>query len=180
MTNNATDAREQKTLAAIEGSLLAAYCDSLPAEYSAPTLTLTQAMMQSLANYERFAKRHGLTTNGMLVLMTIRFATEPCTQRLISKVLWLPKQTVGSIVNAFKKKGYLTEKPSPHDGRAKMLALTEEGAAFSDAVLSELSALERTALEETPRADMEVAVRAMSSYADAFERGIGKLEAQDA
>ena len=180
MTNDAIDAREQETLAAVEGSLLAAYCDSLPEGYSAPTLTLTQAMMQSLANYERFAKRHGLTTNGMLVLMTIRFAAEPCTQRLISKLLWLPKQTVGSIVNAFKKKGYLTEEPSPRDRRAKTLVLTESGAAFSDTVLSELSALERAALQETSRADMEVAVRAMSTYATAFERGVGELEAHDA
>lgn len=177
MTTDTTDTlRDQETIATIEGSLLDAYRDAIPPEYSVPSLTLTQAMLRIMANYEQFAKRHGLTTNGLLTLTVIRFADVPCTQRLISKLLLIPKQTVSSIIASFKKQGYVAEKPSPSDGRAKMLVLTEEGAAFSDHVLSELSELERTALQANSREEMEAAVRVANVYTDAFERGLAKLE----
>lgn len=160
-------------------SVQSMYSEGLPDSYFLPTLRLNQVLLKSLAHYERFAKRHGLNFNSLLVLMVIRYAKEPCGQRLISEALWLPKQTVGSILSNLKKKGYVGESGSPADGRAKVVSLTEDGLRFCDGVFSELHSLENAALKELEVEDIEAAARYVDAYVDAFERGLETSDASD-
>ena len=168
--------KELAAIDALEDALFGAYRDALPGEDGAFALALSQATLKSSANYERLAKRHGLTANGLMLLITLRFAEAPCTQRLVSKLLWLPKQTVGSIVASLKKRGLITEAPSPADGRAKVLALTDEGARLCDTAVTELVSLEHTALEALPPEDVSVTVRTLDAYVETFERGLDDLQ----
>ena len=58
------------------------------------------------ALYDKWAKAHGLTSNGLMTLYAIRIFP-CCTQRTICEALALPKQTVNTILDGMQKKGYI-------------------------------------------------------------------------
>lgn len=99
--------------------------------------------------YEHWARGKGLTFNSLLVLDTIAEHVEKgakCTQKLICERLFLPKQTVGTILDSFEKKGYLERVTVPEDRRNKSVLLTEAGRKWADEILEELYRTEREAL----------------------------------
>ena len=74
--------------------LQALYGEGLTEDYLMPTLELNRSLLKSMAQYERFAKQHKLNLNSLLVLLVLYYAKGACSQQLVSKTLWLPKQTV--------------------------------------------------------------------------------------
>ncbi len=166
--------RTRKVSGADDELLRALYAANLPENYAAATLELSRVMLGAMASYERFAKMHGLTYNALLVLMLLYHATPQggSTQQTISKSLSLPKQTVGSILGGFKKKGYTIEKPSPTDARAKAVSLNDEGMEKAATVFAKLNAAETAATLAVDLDDLQTAVKVMRDYADAFEKGM--------
>lgn len=167
-------------LVGLQGSLLAEYGSSLPEEYQAPILMLSQAVLKSMAQYERFASRYGLTYNALMVLMCLCYADGGANQSSISKLLCLPKQTVGSVINGFKKKGLVSESPSPRDARAKIIFLTEEGRRFSDPMFERLRAIDAAAIRADSAENLEAAVRSVNRYVEAFEEALADMDSSEA
>lgn len=97
------------------------------------------------AFYESWAKKRGLTANGLFSLYVIH-ENPACTQRLICEKLLLPKQTVNTILESFEKKGYVLKKIVEEDRRNKHLILTPSGQSYTDELLSELFQFEERAL----------------------------------
>ena len=128
--------------------LQALYGEGLTEDYLMPTLELNRSLLKSMAQYERFAKQHKLNLNSLLVLLVLYYAKGACSQQLVSKTLWLPKQTVGSILAGLKMKGYPQEAVSPVDARAK----------------------------GTDVEDIKAATRSVDAYAEAFGRGLDELD----
>ncbi|RDB95175.1 hypothetical protein C1867_10085 [Eggerthella lenta] len=155
--------------------LQALYGEGLTEDYLMPTLELNRSLLKSMAQYERFAKQHKLNLNSLLVLLVLYYAKGTCSQQLVSKTLWLPKQTVGSILAGLKMKGYTQEAVSPVDARAKTISLTDEGARFCEEVFASLHRLESEALQGTDVEDIKAATRSVDAYAEAFGRGLDEL-----
>ena len=145
--------------------LQALYGEGLTEDYLMPTLELNRSLLKSMAQYERFAKQHKLNLNSLLVLLVLYYAKGTCSQQLVSKTLWLPKQTVGSILAGLKMKGYTQEAVSPVDARAKTISLTD----------ASLHRLESEALQGTDVEDIKAATRSVDAYAEAFGRGLDEL-----
>ena len=78
------------------------------------------------ALYDKWAKAHGLTSNGLMTLYAIRIFP-CCTQRTICEALALPKQTVNTILDGMQKKGYIRLDVLPTDRRSKRICLTPQG-----------------------------------------------------
>ena len=174
-----TKAGAQTEADASQGEVLRAlYGDNLPAGYAA-TVELAQTILKTTALYDRFAKQHALNANSLMVLMVLHYSAEPRNQRFISDALSLPKQTVGSIFLKRKEAGYLAEKPSPEDARAKDIILTEQGARFCDEVFEELRALESRAFQTVDVAEIEAAARSMRAFIDAFDAGLDEAAASE-
>lgn len=112
------------------------------------------------ALYERWAKQYGLTSNALLTLYLIR-SLPCCTQRMICEALVLPKQTVNSILDVFRRKGYLRLEVLPADRRSKRICFTAEGERYAFAILDGLERLEARTLEHLGPAD-----RATKAYID--------------
>ena len=151
------------------------YGEALPERYLSPAADLTMAVIKSMGCYERFAKTHDLSLNALLVLMALHYAEEPCTQKSIGKLMWLPKQTVGSIVSGFKKKGFVEEHVSARDARAKTISLTEEGARRCEALFEDLRAIEAEALGAADTAGLEAAIASVNAYTEAFQTKLAAL-----
>lgn len=151
------------------------YGETLPERYLSPAADLTMAVIKSMGCYERFAKAHDLSLNALLVLMALHYAEEPCTQKSIGELMWLPKQTVGSIINGFKKKGLVEERVSTLDARAKAISLTEEGARWCEALFEDLRAIEAEALRAADAAGLEAAIASVNAYTEAFQQKLAVL-----
>ena len=98
------------------------------------------------ALYDKWAKAHGLTSNGLMTLYAIRIFP-CCTQRTICEALALPKQTVNTILDGMQKKGYIRLDVLPTDRRSKRICLTPQGEAYAGPILDALDALEWRALQ---------------------------------
>lgn len=101
--------------------------------------------------YERWAKSKGLTFNALFTLHAI-YTFPPCTQRKICQVMMLPKQTVNTILDGFRKKGYLELEVSQLDKRSKIVSFTPTGKDYATALLQELEEMEMEALKRMPPA----------------------------
>ena len=145
------------------------YGETLPERYLSPAADLTMAVIKSMGCYERFAKTHDLSLNAL------HYAEEPCTQKSIGELMWLPKQTVGSIVSGFKKKGFVEEHVSARDARAKTISLTEEGARRCEALFEDLRAIEAEALGAADTAGLEAAIASVNAYTEAFQTKLAAL-----
>ena len=93
----------------------------------------------------------------------------------ISKLLWLPKQTVGSILNSLKKKGYITEAVSSGDARSKVILFTDEGKSFVDPIFDQLQSLDLEAIQSVSSEQLEAAVQSMKDYTEAFENAFIRM-----
>lgn len=102
------------------------------------------------AFYESWAKKRGLTANGLFALYVIHENPIHCTQRLICEKLLLPKQTVNTMLESFEKKGYVLKKIDEEDRRNKHLILTAPGQSYTDELLTELLEFEERALRNMP------------------------------
>lgn len=154
--------------------LLRNYYGDLPDAYIASAANLMQVIMKRMACYEQFAKMHGLSTNSLFVLLAIYYAQEPCTQKAIAELMWLPKQTVGSIVTGYKKKGFIKEEPSSTDKRAKALSLTAEGAKYCDGIFADLRHIEAEAIKTIDAEKIDAVVASMNAYTEAFAHSMNE------
>jgi len=97
--------------------------------------------------YNEYAKSVGLTLASMDVLRVIMDSVN-CTQKEITNLTCLPKQTVNTIIKSFNKIGII-ENPveSDVDKRNKVIYLTPEGRRYSDDIMAKLLELELAALD---------------------------------
>lgn len=126
------------------------------------------ALSKANSLYGKWAKKHGLNYNSMMVLYAME-DVEHCTQKHICEKWLLPKTTVCTILSDYQKKGYVTFLPDPNDKREKIIKLTETGQAFSDAILTKLHAAEIRAMEKMGPALRAQLVDANMAFNDAFE-----------
>lgn len=164
--------QEALHLEQLQDSMLSEYSKTLPEEYFSATISLSQAVLKMMNQYDHFAKQHDLTYNALMVLLCLRFGGNQVSQGIISKFLFLPKQTVGSILNGFKKKNYVLESPSPIDARSKVLVLTKEGKGFADDLFKQLQEIDSQALKAVPKEQFETTINSIDAYNNAFEKAL--------
>ena len=59
------------------------------------------------AMYDDWAREQGLSSNSALILYALYEAKENCTQKSISQMWSIPKQTVNTILKEFSANGYI-------------------------------------------------------------------------
>lgn len=98
--------------------------------------------------YNEYAKSVGLTLQSLKVL-SILHREKSCTQKYITQLSYLPKQTVNAIIKGFNEQGIVT-KPvaSDSDKRNKNIFLTAEGERYAEKIISKARSSEYRALEK--------------------------------
>lgn len=92
--------------------------------------------------YSRFAKSYGESYFSLWTLEEIGDAPEGITQKQMTSLLHLPKQTLSSIVASLVKRGLVETKPSPTDGRSKVHTLTKKGRALYERECADLTRID--------------------------------------
>ena len=78
------------------------------------------------AMYDDWAREQGLSSNSALILYSLYEAKENCTQKSISQMWSIPKQTVNTILKEFSADGYIELLTDKEDKRNKLIILTQK------------------------------------------------------
>ena len=114
--------------------------------------------------YNEYAKSVGLTLPSLKVL-SILHREVSCTQKYITQLTYLPKQTVNTIIKGFNKQGIVTEPiESNSDKRNKDISLTEEGKKYAEKIISKAQEAEYRALEKLGEEKRTLMVEAIVFY----------------
>ena len=117
--------------------------------------------------YEEYAKSKGIPYTSLYVLHMIAL-TENCTQKYICEQMYLPKQTINSVISIFRKQGFVERIDMPEDRRHKILCLTDKGKAFADQVLPQIEQAERRSMAQFTTEERETLFRLIRQYAKVF------------
>ena len=127
------------------------------------------------AVYDDWAREQGLSSNSALILYTLYEEKENCTQKSISQMWSIPKQTVNTILKEFSANGYIELSADKKDKRNKLIMLTPKGNAYAGKIVEslrkrELFAIDQMGLENITRMNNDTVL-----FISLFKRG-GSLE----
>lgn len=98
--------------------------------------------------YNDYAKSTGLTLT-ILKVLSILHKEESCTQKYITQLTYLPKQTVNATIKGFMAQGFVKElQEDILDKRNKLIALTTAGKKYAEEIISKARDAEYRALEK--------------------------------
>jgi DNA-binding MarR family transcriptional regulator len=121
---------------------------------------------------ERRAAEHDLSMAQTRLLGVLR-DRQP-TMNQLAKLLSLDKSSVTGLVDRAERRGLVTRLPSADDGRAVLVALTDEGRAIVSQAAADFSADVLALLDLVPRADrvalQGIVSRLLAAYA--ADRGL--------
>lgn len=123
--------------------------------------------------YSDYARSIGISYTEMHILNLIA-VTEDCTQKILCEKIFLPKQTVNSIITAIYKKGWIELKEKPDDRRVKTVKLTKAGQEYVDEYIMPIMEAEETAMASLSDKDSETLVRTMGEFAKVFRETLIK------
>ena len=127
------------------------------------------------AVYDDWAREQGLSSNSALILYTLYEEKKNCTQKSISQMWSIPKQTVNTILKEFSANGYIELLADKKDKRNKLIMLTPKGNAYAGKIVEslrkrELFAIDQMGLENITRMNDDTEL-----FINLFKRG-GSLE----
>ena len=127
------------------------------------------------AVYDDWAREQGLSSNSALILYALYEEKENCTQKSISQMWSIPKQTVNTILKEFSANGYIELSADKKDKRNKLIMLTPKGNAYAGKIVEslrkrELFAIDQMGLENITRMNNDTEL-----FISLFKRG-GSLE----
>ena len=126
-----------------------------------------------LSIFENYARKRGLQSKSMLILMWIYYNPEGIPQNEIAQKTYSTKQVVNATIKSFKEKGYLRFEENPGDKLIKRIKLTEEGRAYAASVLDLLEEAEMLAMSELTPDERDLLLRISRKFNDALARNIG-------
>lgn len=119
--------------------------------------------------YEEYAKSVGLSYTSLYTLHMIAL-TENCTQKFIADQMFLPKQTINSIITAFHRQGLIELKEMAEDKRHKTLHLTEEGKKFAKQIFPQVEAAEQNSMAQFDEGERDAFLKLMDKYVTSFSK----------
>ncbi|HFU4372903.1 TPA: MarR family winged helix-turn-helix transcriptional regulator [Streptococcus suis] len=123
--------------------------------------------------YEDYARRHGLNSKSLSILMFIYYISRGVTQNWISKKTYSSKQVVNATIKKFLDKGYVFFEENPADKRHKKVKLTEAGRVYASRILDPLEEAEKTALSQFSLEEQEQLLDLFGRYGQALTEIIG-------
>lgn len=96
--------------------------------------------------YYKFAKKYDMSDMALYTLHII-YESKECIQNDLAEKLFLPKQTICSILDNFEKKGYIKRQINPEDKRNRLISLTKKGTIFAKPIIEDLENLDKSVLK---------------------------------
>ena len=117
--------------------------------------------------YEDYARSLGLTYTSLYILHLVSLM-DNCTQKHICEMMYLPKQTVNSVVTLLYKQGMVQMVELPEDRRHKAIRLTDKGKEYTSQILPKIDMAETRSIEQFNAEERKQLLSLMERYAKVF------------
>lgn len=126
--------------------------------------------------YRHIAVKFGISDSEFWVLYALMVSEGEYTQQKISRLWYLPKQTVNSVIANLTKKGYVYLETVPGARNRKIIRLTEAGKEFSEKNVLNTYKAEQRAIAKMSEDERETCIKIFGKYIDLLrEEIIGKM-----
>jgi len=123
--------------------------------------------------YRAAASKAGISDGEVCIWSTLLNSDEEYSQQDLCDLLFLPKQTVNSIVSNLIKRGFVYLEHVPGTRNRKVIRLSEEGRAYGDEKVMWIFRAEQEAMEGTDPQEVQATISMLEKY---IERLREKLE----
>ncbi|MCD8230239.1 MAG: MarR family transcriptional regulator [Clostridiales bacterium] len=126
------------------------------------------------ALYHEAAHKSGISDGEAAIWSILLNGNEEYSQQDLTEILFLPKQTVNSLITRMGRKGYLTLEHAPGTRNRKIIKLTESGRNFGEKQVRWIFEAEKKAMEDTNSAEVEACVSMLEKYSAQFRKELIK------
>lgn len=123
--------------------------------------------------YEDYARSLGLSYTSLYILHLVTL-TKNCTQKYICEQMFLPKQTVNSVVTLLRKQGLLEMVELSEDRRHKAIHLADKGKDYATQIISKIDVAETRSIEQFNAEERARLLGLMERYAKVFATELKK------
>ncbi|WAV88556.1 MarR family transcriptional regulator [Oxalobacter aliiformigenes] len=120
--------------------------------------------------YAEWCKKRGISYTWLIILDTMLRAEKDIEPAMLSGTLFIPRQTITSLLDQLEKNGLIRREPHPADRRRTRLYLTEKGHDTITAILKELAVHEDAVIDEISREEMATFNRIYSTIVEKLQK----------
>lgn len=131
--------------------------------------TINQKINELNSLYRAAAIKSGISDGEISIWSLLLHSQEEYSQQDLADSLYLPKQTVNSIISNFVKKNLVFLEHVPGTRNKKVIRLTKEGREYGESRVSWIFQAEEKAMEETDPEEIK-------AYVSMLEKYIGRLK----
>lgn len=133
---------------------------------------INQRIKELNSLYRIAAGKSGISDGEVCVWSTLLCGEEEYSQQDLSDLLFLPKQTVNSIVSNLIKRGFVYLEHVPGTRNRKVIRLTQEGREYGESKVMWIFNAEQKALEQTDPEQVQSAIKMIEKYILSFKKEI--------
>ncbi len=133
---------------------------------------INQRIKELNSLYRIAAGKSGISDGEVCIWSTLLCGEEEYSQQDLSDLLFLPKQTVNSIVSNLIKRGFVYLEHVPGTRNRKVIRLTQEGRKYGESKVMWIFNAEQKALEQTDPEQVQSAIKMIEKYIFAFKKEI--------
>ncbi|RVU71349.1 MULTISPECIES: MarR family winged helix-turn-helix transcriptional regulator [Lactobacillus] len=142
------------------------------------TEKVTTAIVRGSKGYEQWNNQHHLPDYLAMILYELLMRQE-LTQKELTKLSDMPKQSINKGIKLLQKQGYLALKVNPKDKRAKLCHLTPEGKKYAQKKMQPLFDLEEKTAQEMGAAKMKQLLDLTEEWNQIFFKYLAMQEEED-
>ncbi|MCD8151180.1 MAG: MarR family transcriptional regulator [Clostridiales bacterium] len=131
------------------------------------------------AVYREAAHKSGVSDGEVAVWSVLLNGNAAYSQQDIAELLFLPKQTVNSLITRMTHKGYLTLEHTPGTRNRKIIQLTETGRHFGEKQVRWIFESEKKAMEDTNPSEIAACISMLNKYIERFKKEIEQKDSSE-
>ena len=130
---------------------------------------INQKIKELNALYRAAAIKSGISDGEISIWSLLLCSEKEYSQQDLADILYLPKQTVNSIISNLVKKRFVFLEHVPGRRNRKVVRLTEEGRAYGESRVMWIFQAEEKAMEETVPEEINACISMLENYIRRFK-----------
>ena len=130
---------------------------------------INQKIKELNALYRAAAIKSGISDGEISIWSLLLCSEKEYSQQDLADILYLPKQTVNSIISNFVKKKFVFLEHVPGTRNRKVVRLTKEGRAYGESRVMWIFQAEEKAMEETVPEEINACISMLENYIRRFK-----------
>ena len=135
---------------------------------------INQKINELNAIYRAAATKSGISDGEIAIWSALLSSEEEYSQQDLAEILFLPKQTVNSIISSLVKRGFVILEHVPGTRNRKVVRLTKEGSEFGQSRVMWIFLAEQRAMEDTDVKEVRAYISMLEKYIERLKVEIDK------